>query len=101
MHDQPLINPNWLTSETDIEVAVGGFKRARQILEASVMRNVTIGPEYYPGPNVTTDAQILSFIKSTFNTLYHASSTCRMGRPDDTLAVLDSRARVYGTKNRE
>lgn len=101
MHDQPLINPNWLTSETDIEVAIGGFRRARQILEAPVMKGVTIGPEYYPGPNVTTNAEILSFIKTTFNTLYHASSTCKMGKPHDELAVVDSRARVYGTKNRE
>ena len=101
MHDQPLINPNWLTSETDIEVAIGGFKRARQILEAPILQDVTIGPEYYPGPNVTTDAEILAFIKKAFNTLYHASSTCKMGKPEDKMAVVDSRARVFGTRNRE
>ena len=101
MHDQPLINPNWLTSETDIEVAIGGFKRLRQILGAPVMQGVLIGPEYFPGSNVTTDDQILQYIKTDFNTLYHASSTCKMGKPDDQLAVVDSRARVYGTKNRE
>lgn len=99
MHDQPLINPNWLTADTDIETAIGGFKRTRQILAAPVMKGVLIGPEYVPGPNVTTDDQILQYIRSVFNTLYHPSSTCKMGKRDDKLAVVDSRARVYGTKN--
>ena len=65
------------------------------------MKGVLIGPEYVPGPNVTTDDQILQYIRSVFNTLYHPSSTCKMGKRDDKLAVVDSRARVYGTKNRE
>ena len=101
MHDQPLINPNWLTTETDIETAIGGFKRTRQILAAPVLKGVLIGPEYVPGPSVTTDDEILQYIRSVFNTLYHPSSTCKMGKPSDKLAVVDSRARVYGTKNRE
>lgn len=100
--DPPLINPGWLTSQTDVELAVAGFKRLRQIFETPVLRaNLTIGPEYFPGANVSTNAQIHENIKRTFNTMYHASATCKMGRPTDKMAVVDTKARVYGVKNRE
>ncbi|KAI0180677.1 putative choline dehydrogenase [Hypoxylon sp. FL1284] len=101
MSDHPLINPNWMTTQRDIDLVIGGFKRLRQILESPVMGNVTIGLEYYPGPNVTTDDQIHRQIQESFNTMYHASSTCRMGLSNDEYAVVDSHARVYGVRNRE
>lgn len=99
MRDQPLINPNWLTNNTDIEVVIAGFKRLRDIFETSAMSPVTIGPEYYPGANVTTDAQILQYVQKAFNTMYHAAASNKMGTPDDEYAVVDPKGRVYGTKN--
>ncbi|MCJ1462841.1 hypothetical protein MMC07_001444 [Pseudocyphellaria aurata] len=98
-HDQPLINPNWLTDPTDVEVMIAAFKRLRQIFQAPVLEeNLTIGPEYYPGLNVTTDEQILGHIKRSFNSMYHASSTCKMGKLDDPMAVVDSQGRVIGVE---
>ncbi|KAI4169655.1 MAG: hypothetical protein LQ343_005533 [Gyalolechia ehrenbergii] len=98
--DQPVINPNWLTSEADQQVAVAGYKRVRQIFASPVMQqNVVIGPEYFPGMNVSTDSEILQLIKQSFNTLGHATSTCKMGRENDTGAVVDSRGRVFGVQN--
>lgn len=98
--DQPLINPNWLTSPTDQQVAIAAYKRARQVFESPVMQqNVDIGPEYFPGANVTTDAEILNLIRQSFNTLSHPSSTCKMGKSNDTSAVVDAQGRVYGVNN--
>ena len=57
MSDYPVINPNWLTTPEDKDIAIAGFKRARQVWEN--MGNVTIGEEYFPGPNVS-----LSFLYS-------------------------------------
>ena len=99
MRDQPLINPNWFTSQTDIEVVIAGFKRLRDIFGNKAMQPVTVGPEYYPGTNVTTDTQILNYIRTAFNTMYHAAASNKMGKPDDPYAVVDSKGRVYGTKN--
>ena len=31
-------------------------------------------------------------------TLYHASATCKMGRSGDAMAVVDSKARVFGVE---
>lgn len=102
MRDQPLIDPNWLTSKTDIEVAIAGFKRLRQILETPVLQdNIAIGPEYFPGKHVVTDEEIHEIIKKIFYTMSHSSSTCKMGVPEDSHAVVDSAGRVYGTKKCE
>lgn len=97
----PVINPNWFTSPTDQEVGVAAYKRARAAFTSQPMRenNITIGPEYFPGANVTTDAEILEEIKNTFTLLYHAAGTCKMGMETDTMAVIDNQARVHGTQN--
>ena len=69
----PLISPNWLLTQTDQEVAIQGFKRARQIAAAS---GVTKAPEFAPGPGTETDAQILEYLQRTVITIHHASTTC-------------------------
>ncbi|KAI9743723.1 MAG: hypothetical protein M4579_007725 [Chaenotheca gracillima] len=61
------------------------------------MKQVEIGSEAFPGEQVQTDAQILALIKESFNTVYHASATCAMGKLSDPQAVVDSHARVIGT----
>ena len=100
MHDQPLINPNWLTSETDQQVAIASIKRLRQIFDTDAMKHVEIGPEYYPGrKNVSSDAEILSDVRNTLATINHAASSCRMGKPSDPDAVVDPQGRVIGVVN--
>jgi choline dehydrogenase-like flavoprotein len=59
---------------------------------------VTIGEEYLPGPNVTSDEQIVEYMRESAFTLYHASATCKMGKRQDEMAVVDSQARVYGVQ---
>jgi choline dehydrogenase len=101
MRDAPIINPNWLTHPTDQAVAVVGYKRARAFFESASMKPVLIGGEYFPGTNtnVTSDSEILAFIRKSFSTVFHASCTCKMGNDSDASAVLDARARVRGVKN--
>ena len=100
MTDPPILNPNWLSDPTDQELAVESFKRSREIWSVLERDNVTVGTEeYLPGLNVTSDADILTYISKSFMTIYHAAATCKMGRANDTMAVIDGRARVYGTQN--
>jgi choline dehydrogenase len=95
--DLPLINPNWLTDPVDQSVALAIYKRARQAFATPAMRaGLADLTEYFPGPAVKTDAQILNTIRDTLHTIWHASCTCRMGKSDDQTAVVDSKARVYG-----
>ncbi|KAE8140285.1 hypothetical protein BDV38DRAFT_269269 [Aspergillus pseudotamarii] len=96
--DLPIINPNWLDTTSDQEVAVAMFKRIRQAFQSEAMAPAVIGDEYYPGKHVQTDGQILEYIKNNVMTLWHAACTCKMGTSDDEMAVVDSQARVYGVE---
>lgn len=98
MQDAPLINPNWITDPVDIELAIAAFKRQRRFWAVLASYNLTIGAEQFPGPTVQSNAQILDFIQKALTPVWHASATCRMGRSNDTQAVIDSSARVYGTR---
>ena len=97
MTDPPLINPNWLSTKADTEIAVAAFKRQREVWKA--LSNITIGSEYYPGPQVQSDADILAYIRKTVLPIWHAAATCKMGKRDDKMAVIDTSMKVYGTTN--
>ena len=94
--DNPVINPSFLGDLHDRDLAVQAFKCARQIFQTQALRTIVIGPEAYPGPNVTTDREILETIMQSSATIYHASGTNAMGRAHDPNAVVDSPARVIG-----
>lgn len=62
------------------------------------MAPIVIGKEYYPGPSVQTDDEILEYIRSNVMTLWHPACTCKMGVQSDPMAVVDSQARVFGVR---
>ncbi|QDS75516.1 hypothetical protein FKW77_005067 [Venturia effusa] len=99
MSDPPVIDPNWLTSPTDIQVAIEAFKRSRAMAEASSAISIQIGDEIMPGKNVTSDTDIHEYIKNTAYQNWHASCTCRMGKITDPMAVVDSKARVISVSS--
>ena len=99
MADPPLTNPNWLSDPADKEQAIAIFKRQRQIWDELAKLNATVGPEAFPGASVQTDEEITEYISEAVVQFYHASATCKMGQKNDSMAVIDTRARVYGTKH--
>ncbi|CAD0030054.1 unnamed protein product [Aureobasidium pullulans] len=99
MLDPPIIDPQWLTNPADVELAIQALKRAREILASPALAPIRLGSEVAPGESVVTDAQILEYIRNTFFMNWHAAATCKMGRTNDTVAVVDSKARVIGVQN--
>jgi choline dehydrogenase len=89
----PEIRINYLATETDRTVFIEGFKILRQILAAPALKPYAVD-EILPGSKVTSDEDILAFCRQTGSTVYHPTSTCRMG--NDPLAVVDQRLRVRG-----
>jgi choline dehydrogenase len=75
-NDRPVVNPRFLTSIADQEVAVEAFKRMRQLGNAMDI----IIAETSPGDAVQSDAQILEFIQSTASLTYHAAATCKLAK---------------------
>lgn len=78
-------------------VAIAIYKRIRQAFATDAMkRGLADTREYFPGPAVQTDAQILDTVRDTLMTVWHASCTCKMDKSDHLDAVVDSKARVIG-----
>lgn len=91
----PRIRPAYLSAPQDLVVLREGVKRLREIFRQPAF-NVWRGVELAPGPNVQSDADIEGWIRATADTVYHPTSSCRMGGTDDPLAVLDNQCRVRG-----
>ena len=89
----PAIRINYLATETDRTAFVEGIKILRRILAAPALKPYVAG-EVEPGPKITSDEEILNFCRQRGSTVYHPTSTCRMG--NDPLAVVDQRLRVRG-----
>jgi choline dehydrogenase-like flavoprotein len=89
----PEIRINYLATETDRTVFVEGLKILRRILAAPALKPFTVD-EVYPGAKVVSDEDLLAFCRKTGSTVYHPTSTCRMG--SDPLAVVDQKLRVRG-----
>jgi choline dehydrogenase len=89
----PEIRINYLATEVDRSANVEGLKKLRNILRAPALRPYVV-EEVDPGAKVTTDEALLDFCRQRGSTVYHPTSTCRMG--SDPLAVVDARLRVRG-----
>ncbi len=91
--DPPAMFPNYLATETDRRAIVDGLKIGRRILATPHMQHF-ITEEYQPGSAVKTDEQLLEHARNTGGTVFHPTSTCKMGA--DPMAVVDPELRVYG-----
>ena len=89
----PAMYPNYLATETDRRAIVDGLKIGRRILATDAMRRF-VSEEYQPGPAVHTDEQLLQHARNTGGTVFHPTSTCKMG--GDPMAVVDDQLRVHG-----
>ena len=90
----PIIKPNYLSHEDDVKDLLDGVKVLRKLAKTDSFRAV-IGEEFRPGPDCQTDEEMIEHIKDTVWTVFHPSSTCRMG-PDPKSDVVDSQLKVYG-----
>jgi choline dehydrogenase len=89
----PAIQPRYFTAQTDRDTIVEGLKALRRIMNQPVMRKY-IAEELAPGEACVSDADFLAFARDTATTVYHPTSTCRMG--SDSNAVVDAWLRVHG-----
>jgi choline dehydrogenase len=89
----PEIRINYLATETDRTANVEGLKILRKILHAPALKPFVV-EEYDPGAKVVSDEELLAHCRRRGSTIYHPTSTCRMG--NDPLAVVDQRLKVRG-----
>ncbi|OGM42414.1 choline dehydrogenase [Aspergillus bombycis] len=94
--DRPIVNPNWLTTKTDVEVAVAIYRRMREIWQSEPLQSIVVGNLSYPLHEDQSDEEIIQYIRESLMPIWHPACTCKMGVRSDPMSVVDSHARVYG-----
>ncbi|KAF8815763.1 alcohol oxidase [Phlegmacium glaucopus] len=95
--DKVTVQPNWLSSETDRQLAIWAFKQVREVMLSETLAPIVIR-EAFPGLQAQSDADILTAIQTVAHPIYQASGTCAMRNRTDS-GVVDSQLRVYGVQN--
>ncbi|MEH2227241.1 GMC family oxidoreductase [Nostoc sp.] len=93
--DPPIIQMNYLQSQSDVQKLIEGVKLIRKLFHTSAFDEFR-GKEIAPGADVTSDAALEAYIRETCGTVYHPVGTCKMGI--DSMAVVDPELRVHGVK---
>jgi choline dehydrogenase len=91
--EPPAIQPRYLSAPSDRDVIGRGMKLLRRIMSQKAIRRY-IAEERAPGAHCTSDDDLIAFARETGTTVFHPTSTCRMG--SDVAAVVDERLRVHG-----
>ena len=92
----PAIQPRYISTQGDRDTMIAGSRLMRNIMGQPAMRHY-IAEERLPGPACTSDEDFLAYMRETGTTIFHPTSTCRMG--GDPRAVVDERLRVRGLQN--
>ncbi len=90
--DAPVIDPNFLDNDKDIEVLRGGVRLSHRIAESPALA-VFEPKDRYP-IDIANDAELDQLIRSRADTVYHPVGTCRMGADEDS--VVDPKLKVRG-----
>ncbi|EJM24335.1 choline dehydrogenase-like flavoprotein [Pseudomonas sp. GM21] len=93
----PLVNPNYLATEEDKRTSIDAVHLLRRLFAQEPLKPYIV-EETFPGPAVHSDEQILDAYRRFGSTTYHAVGTCKMGRADDPMAVVDNKLRVRGVQ---
>ena len=97
VHDAPLIDPNFLGTEEDMQVATDSLRLTRRIVAQPPLAPFR-PQEFRPGPELTTEADLRRAAAQMCSTIFHPAGTAAMGADGDALAVLDERMRVRGVE---
>jgi choline dehydrogenase len=89
-----------MSDPRDPQIALQAFRRLQDILNSTFLAPVLVGHEAFPPASaLETYSQVLEFVNRYTNPLFQASGTAKMGRKSDLMAVMDSKARVFGVNN--
>ena len=93
----PLIQPNYLETAEDRQVAADAIRAVRRIMAQPALRRYA-PEEFKPGPDLVTDEDLARAAGEVGTTIFHPVGTAKMGADSDPSAVTDARLRVRGLK---
>ena len=91
--EPPIIDPGYLTAESDLHRLVAGLRIAEPLCDTAALRPY-IGAPMAPWPGKVDDATLTRYVREHAQSAYHPAGTCRMGSDDG--AVVDCELRVRG-----
>ena len=93
----PAIAPNYLSTEEDRKVAADSLRVTRRIMSQPAM--AAFEPEEFkPGVQYQSDEELAKLAGDIASTIFHPVGTTRMGREDDSMAVVNSHLQVRGIR---
>jgi choline dehydrogenase len=90
----PMIFPNSLSTDHDIQELLEGARLLRRLASAPSLSSI-IEEEMTPGSSVQSDEDFVADIRRRCSSVFHPVATCRMGR-DAQEDVVDAELRVHG-----
>jgi len=93
--DKPKIVFNYMSQPQDWEDFRHCIRLTRSIF-GQLAFDPFRGKEIQPGIDVQSDEELDTFISEHVESAYHPCGTCKIGRPDDPMAVVDPECRVIG-----
>ena len=95
--DPPSILFNYMSTQKDWEDFRRCIRLTREIFAQEAFKPFA-GREIAPGPDVTSDDALDDFIRGAVESAYHPCGTCKMGDPNDSMAVVDPQCKVIGVE---
>ncbi|XP_052711315.1 alcohol dehydrogenase [acceptor]-like [Crassostrea angulata] len=105
--DSPLIDPNYLDHPDDLKALLKGINHVLKLAETKAFQTIGASPldpnqEHLPACQelpYPSEEYWVCRIKNYTQTMFHPTSTCKMGASDDPTAVVDPQLRVKGIEN--
>lgn len=95
--EAPRILFNYMSQEKDWEDFRRCVRLTREIFAQEAFAPY-VKHEIQPGAGAQSDDELNDVIREHAESAYHPCGTCKMGRVDDTMAVVDSHCRVIGVE---
>jgi choline dehydrogenase len=89
----PAIQPRYISTQHDRDTLLAGMRLLQRVMRQPAMVHY-VAEERVPPPSASSDDDLMRFARTTSTTVFHPTSTCRMG--SDETAVVDERLRVRG-----
>jgi len=90
--DRPLVDPNYLAHESDVDTLLAGVRLATEVTACQPLAGLTAGG--YSPAAVEDEEHLRDWVRSSLGSMFHPTGTCAMG--GDTDAVCDAELRVRG-----
>ncbi|KFB42232.1 hypothetical protein ZHAS_00009927 [Anopheles sinensis] len=103
-YDAPVINANYLDDERDVKTIIRGIRHFRKLLPTEnftyhELKDFHLEIEECDRQEYDSDSYWECYARYMSTTIYHPTSTAKMGPDGDAAAVVDPRLKVRGVQN--